>query len=62
VSVKGRARHAASSVSNSPARCETRLFEKLVPHSTSVISLTFRVETPSRYISINASTSAFSLR
>src|SRR5918995_2281885 len=41
---------------------ERRLLEKEVPHSFSVTSLTFLVETPSRYISIKAKTSAFSLR
>lgn len=40
----------------------TRLFEKLVPYSASVISRTLRVETPSTYISMSASTRAFSLR
>jgi len=33
-----------------------------VPHSSSVIAATFRVETPCRYISISATTSACSLR
>jgi hypothetical protein len=38
-----------------------RLLEKEVPHSSSVTtSLTFLVETPARYISIKAKTSAFS--
>ena len=36
------------------------LLEKLVPQSSSVTSLTFLVETPSTYISINAKHSAFS--
>jgi hypothetical protein len=36
------------------------LLEKVVPHSSSVTSLTFLVETPSRYISISAKVSAFS--
>ncbi len=39
---------------------EMRLFEKEVPQSSSVTSLTFLVETPSTYISIRARTSAFS--
>ena len=39
---------ASSSESREPASCETRLFEKEVPHSSSVMSLTFLLETPPR--------------
>jgi hypothetical protein len=42
------------------AREETRLLEEDVPHNSSVTSLTFLVETPSRYMCIKAKTSAFS--
>jgi hypothetical protein len=51
---------ASSSESREPASCETRLFEKEVPHSSSVMSLTFLLETPSTYISMSAKQSAFS--
>jgi hypothetical protein len=43
-----------------PAREEMRLLEKAVLHSSSVISFTFLVETPSTFISIKAKQSAFS--
>jgi hypothetical protein len=36
--------------------------EKLWPHSSSVIALTLRVDTPCTYISASAATSAFSER
>jgi hypothetical protein len=37
------------------------LAEKLWPHSSSVIALSLRVDTPWTYISASAATSAFSL-
>jgi hypothetical protein len=37
-------------------------FEKLAPHSSSVMAETLRVDTPLTTISINASTNACSLR
>jgi len=40
----------------------TVLAENVCPHSSSVIALTLRVETPWTYISANALTSAFSDR
>jgi hypothetical protein len=41
-------------------RVSLKLLEKEVPQSSSVMSLTFLVETPSTYISINANIKAFS--
>jgi hypothetical protein len=41
---------------------ETVDLEKLVPHSSSVMVVTLRVETPLTTISLSASTSACSLR
>jgi hypothetical protein len=56
------ARGQAGEASKPLASEEMRLFEKEVPQSSSVTSLTFLVETPSTYISISAKTSAFSFR
>jgi hypothetical protein len=55
-----RSLQASTSESRESAREQTRLLEKEVPHSSSVTSLTFLVETPSTYISMSAKQSAFS--
>jgi hypothetical protein len=61
-SPSGRSFQAATSGSRRAQSAETVDLEQLVPHSSSVMAVTLRVETPLTTISMSARTTACSLR
>jgi hypothetical protein len=61
-SLRRRCRHAVNGTSSFRANVLTSLALTLVPQRTSMTAVTFRVETPWKYISAIANTSACSLR